>query len=542
MEPSTDKNIENDLDQKKQYLTEEIINKGYNPNDFLNLCISKKENGDDLENWPFEELKKIVSDFQLQMQSQNENNNKIIATSMKDFLFTSVPKNNNNNYYNNVNNNPNYLQSSQINQKINENIQNVNIGSNNVSYNEYNSNSKIYKKEINCKILEKSELNSKTITVKIQNPKQMGTSLISTPYTAYEVYTEEMKWLVYRRYSDFDWLRNTLRKLFPRHLIPPLPGKKMGARRFDQDFIEKRMKFLQKFINDVISIETFKASEALVAFLKMTDREQFDRKIKEMNSLICSNYIQDIKTLSGKINVVDNDNYEKYYININNYFKLQIQIYNRLNYNLKCYYRNINSASINLEEVQKDFDTLNKLNAKVQMNSEITKTYEELFIFFKNWGRILSNENEIIKEKIREFFKYQKMENIAYTELIGTREEIKYNYIIAKKKLDDKKCKLYSYMDINKWEIEENYNNINFDLIYRDKNYAWEKMCTKETQSLELLHQQLGYANKMNFGELKRLILKNSKLFVDNTKEFAQSFYPSLNDSITLWSTLNTYT
>ena len=542
MEPSTDKNIENDLDQKKQYLTEEIINKGYNPNDFLNLCISKKENGDDLENWPFEELKKIVSDFQLQMQSQNENNNKIIATSMKDFLFTSVPKNNNNNYYNNVNNNPNYLQSSQINQKINENIQNVNIGSNNVSYNEYNSNSKIYKKEINCKILEKSELNSKTITVKIQNPKQMGTSLISTPYTAYEVYTEEMKWLVYRRYSDFDWLRNTLRKLFPRHLIPPLPGKKMGARRFDQDFIEKRMKFLQKFINDVISIETFKASEALVAFLKMTDREQFDRKIKEMNSLICSNYIQDIKTLSGKINVVDNDNYEKYYININNYFKLQIQIYNRLNYNLKCYYRNINSASINLEEVQKDFDTLNKLNAKVQMNSEITKTYEELFIFFKNWGRILSNENEIIKEKIREFFKYQKMENIAYTELIGTREEIKYNYIIAKKKLDDKKCKLYSYMDINKWEIEENYNNINFDLIYRDKNYAWEKMCTKETQSLELLHQQLGYANKMNFGELKRLILKNSKLFVDNTKEFAQSFYPSLNDSISLWSTLNTYT
>ena len=542
MDPSTDKNIENDLDQKKQYLTEEIINKGYNPNDFLNLCISKKENGDDLENWPFEELKKIVSDFQLQMQSQNENNNKIIATSMKDFLFTSVPKNNNNNYYNNVNNNPNYLQSSQINQKINENIQNVNIGSNNVSYNEYNSNSKIYKKEINCKILEKSELNSKTITVKIQNPKQMGTSLISTPYTAYEVYTEEMKWLVYRRYSDFDWLRNTLRKLFPRHLIPPLPGKKMGARRFDQDFIEKRMKFLQKFINDVISIETFKASEALVAFLKMTDREQFDRKIKEMNSLICSNYIQDIKTLSGKINVVDNDNYEKYYININNYFKLQIQIYNRLNYNLKCYYRNINSASINLEEVQKDFDTLNKLNAKVQMNSEITKTYEELFIFFKNWGRILSNENEIIKEKIREFFKYQKMENIAYTELIGTREEIKYNYIIAKKKLDDKKCKLYSYMDINKWEIEENYNNINFDLIYRDKNYAWEKMCTKETQSLELLHQQLGYANKMNFGELKRLILKNSKLFVDNTKEFAQSFYPSLNDSITLWSTLNTYT
>ena len=350
-----------------------------------------------------------------------------------------------------------------------------------------------------------------------------------------------MSWLVNRRYSDFDWLRNTLKKLFPRYVIPPLPVKKMGARRFEQDFIEKRMKFLQKFIDEVIEVETFKASEALIAFLKTTDREQFDRKIKEMNSLICSNYIQDIKTLSGKLTVIDNDNYDNYYTNINNYFKLQIQIYNRLNYNLKCYYRNINSACRNLEEVQKDFDTLNKLNEKVEMKQGITKTFEELYIFFKNWGRILSNENEIIKEKIKEFFKYQKMENIAYTELIQTREEIKNVYIMAKKKLDDKKLKLYSYMDVNKWEIEENYNNLNFSLIYRDKNYAWEKMCTKETQALELLHQQIGYANQMNFSQLKRLIIKNNKLFVDNTKEFANAFYPSLNDSITLWSTLNTY-
>ena len=73
------------------------------------------------------------------------------------------------------------------------------------------------------------------------------------------------------------------------------------------------------------------------------------------------------------------------------------------------------------------------------MKPEITKTYEELFIFFKNWGRIIINQKEIIKEKIREFFKYQKMENIAYTELIQSREEIKNIYITAKKKLDDKK-------------------------------------------------------------------------------------------------------
>ncbi len=544
---NNENNIDNDneVEIKKQYLTEEILNKGYNTNEFLNFCLNKKENGDDLAFWEIGELKECVKEFQMQVKKQKENVEKKTTTSMKSFLFSNKSINNNPNINfngDNISNKENYLQSSQINQRINESIQNVNIGSNSDNYyNECNNNIRIYKKEINCKILEKSELNSKKITIKIQNPKQINASILSSAYTTYEVYCPEMKWLVNRRYSDFDWLRNTLKKFFPRHLIPPLPGKKIGARRFDQDFIEKRMKFLQKFLNEVMNVETFKASEALVSFLKMTDREQFDRKIKEMNSLIYSNYIQDIKTLSGKIMVIDDENNEKYYTNINNYFRLQIQIYNRLNYNLKCYYRNINYACRNLEEVQKDFDTLEKLNAKVQMKPEIIKTYEELFIFFKNWGRILSNENEIIKEKIKEFFKYQKMENIAYTELIQTREEIKNVYIMAKKKLDDKKLKLYSYMDVNKWEIEENYNNLNFSLIYRDKNYAWEKMCTKETQALELLHQQIGYANQMNFSQLKRLIIKNNKLFVDNTKEFANAFYPSLNDSITLWSTLNTY-
>ena len=348
MEDSTYINNEKDLEEKKQFLKEEIINKGFNPNDFLNLCLSKKENGDDLINWSFEELKICVKEFQEQIQKQNEINNGKKDTSLKDFLFKNLPKNNNNNYNNNVN----YLQSSQINQKINENIQNVNIGYQNDNYND-NTN-KIYKKEIQCKILEKSELNSKQITVQIQNPKEVNTSLISSSYTSYEVYTKELNWLVTRRYSDFDWLRNTLRKLFPRHYIPPIPGKKMGARRFDKDFIEKRMKFLQKFMDEIISVETFKASEAVVVFLKMTDREQFDRKIKEMNSLICSDYIQDIKTLSGKALVIDNESNEKYYTNINNYFRLQIHIYNRLNFNLKGYYRNINCACRCLEEAGND--------------------------------------------------------------------------------------------------------------------------------------------------------------------------------------------
>ena len=426
------------------------------------------------------------------------------------------------------------LNSEKMQQKINTDIQNVNL--------ELTNQSPPKKEfEIICKRSEKTVLNDKEIKVVIQNPKNSEKSLLTSQYTIYEVCTESMHWLVHRRYSDFDWLRNILSKFFPRILIPPLPGKKMGNRRFEQDFIEKRMKFLQIFMDKVIQNETLKSSEDLYAFLSFGDRVQFDRKIKELNSIVPSQYCEDLKTLSGKLTVLYDDFNENYYVNINNYFKLQYQVYTRLNYNMRSFYKNITMACMNLEEVQKDFETLKILNTKVMMKDPIIKTFDELSIFFKNWKRILFNENEIIKENLKDFFKLQKMENMAFIELIDSRETIRQKYATEKAKLDAKKERLYKLMDFSKWEIEDNYGQVDRALLFRDKNYAFNNMCTKETQALENIHKMLGYANYMNNDQLKSIIKYNEKKFVEITKEFANKFYPSLNDGITLWSTLNTY-
>ena len=422
-------------------------------------------------------------------------------------------------------------------QKINSDIQNVNL-----EYTNQSSQSPPRTKfEIVCKKTEKTVLNDKEVKVVIQNPKTTEKTLLSSQFTIYEVCTESMHWLVHRRYSDFDWLRTILCKFFPRILIPPIPGKKVGNRRFEQDFIEKRMKFLQIFIDGIMKNETLKSSEALYAFLSFSDRVQFERKIKELNSIVPSQYCEDLKTLSGKLTVLYDDYNENYYTNLNNYFKLQYQVLTRLNYNMKNFYRNITMACMNLEEVQKDFETLNILNTRVMMKEQVTKTYDELSIFFKNWKRILFNENEIIKENIKDFFKLQKMENLAFIELIDSRELIRQKYASEKLKLDAKKEKLYKITDFSKWEIEDNFGQVDRALLFRDKNYAFDKMCTRETQALENIHKQLGYANYMNSEQLKQLIDFNSKKFVEVVKEFANKFYPSLNDGITLWSTLNTY-
>jgi hypothetical protein len=189
----------------------------------------------------------------------------------------------------------------------------------------------------------------------------------SSSYITYEVYTEITNWTTRRRYSDFEWLRTVLAKSFPGLVIPPLPYKKIGSRRFEEDFIQKRLLFLTKFLNVICESEYFKTSEALIAFLSFPDRVIFENKMKELSNIQPPQYVEDFKTFESKVHIVDDEENEKYYQNINNYFNIQIQLYDRINYSLKNFTKNLTNACINLEEISKDFNTLQVLNTRVLM-------------------------------------------------------------------------------------------------------------------------------------------------------------------------------
>ena len=52
-----------EIQAKQALLQTEIIEKNYDKTAFINFCLSKKENGDDLNNWTLDELKEIVNEF-----------------------------------------------------------------------------------------------------------------------------------------------------------------------------------------------------------------------------------------------------------------------------------------------------------------------------------------------------------------------------------------------------------------------------------------------------------------------------------------------
>jgi hypothetical protein len=300
------------------------------------------------------------------------------------------------------------------------------------------------------------------------------------------------------------------------------------------------MKYLNKFLNDLVENEIYKASEILISFLSINDREQFEFKKKSFDSMKSPMRIEDYYSLSGKIILLEDDYNEMNYTNIQNYIKLQTQLLDRMNYNLKNYISNISSACNNLEDIEKDFEMLTQLNKIVTMKEEITKTYEELTIFFKNWKRILHNQNDLINNNIRYFFKYISMENNAFNELIQERLTKKEEYSKEMNKLNKKKEDLWNSRDINKWDIT-NYDNIDRYLLVKDKEYAFSKMCTSETIIVNNLHNQLNFANYTNTEQLKIIIKIDRERFINNIKLFAKDFYITLNDSLNTWSELGSF-
>ena len=495
-------NSDQEILAKQQLLQTEIIEKNYDKGAFINFCLSKRENGDDLNNWTLSELESIVKEF--------------VSTQTS----TEQP--------------PNEEQKEKEGEEVNkENLEKME---------KFNAEeTKNFKeKTFECRKLEKSVLNDKKISITIKNPKEMEGGVFSKNYILYEVQTEPIGWVVQRRYSDFDLLRILLAKYFPSYNIPPLPNKKIGNRRLELDFIMKRMKFLNLFINNVVQIEDFKASEILIAFLSYTDRGKFESKFKEYSSQIPSSYIEDYKTLEGKVIVSHDEGNEKYFTNISKYFKLQEQIMIRLNASLKGFYNSMSAACVSLQDVHKNFEILHVLNTRVLMKQTITKTFEELSVFFDNWMKVLIKQKELVKNHMKDFFKYVNLEGKAYTEIINRREDLKNKYNSENTRITAKKEKLYATGDLTKFELGDQ-PNIDRPRLLQDKNYAFEHMCKNDTMNLEKLYNQLGYANKMNMKELKKMIKDYCIRYVENIKQFDIDFYPTINDMIGTWSNMETF-
>jgi len=414
---------------------------------------------------------------------------------------------------------------------------------NDIRPNDFEDIIKSSKKEIQCQIIEKTKLNNVEIKAIISNPRKINDSFVKNSYLLYDVTTPKFNWFVNRRYSDFVWLREALCSLFPTCFLPQLPKKKMGNRRFEEDFIEKRLKGLQFFLDEVLKNELLKSADPLITFLSCGERGFFEQQMKIITpKMINVDSIIGIKSFTGKVVVADLENEyfinnASYFNNVENFFNLQSELISNIKDNLNNYNIHMVEACKHLEEIENGFSKLSQYYSKANLAKDISNVFEQYQIFFKNWKRIHINQTSIIRAKLNDYFKYLKNNGLSLIELIERQNEVQKDYQKVKEDLLNKKEGYWKKMDITKWEMNP-MEQIDSALLFRDKNYAFSKMCFQETMNLNNKGNLLGYYFSNNIINLKNMLEKIEKYSIDNLVSFSKEIEPSVTDVINVWSKL----
>ena len=311
------------IEEKQLYLRNNILEKGYNGEQFMEYLKGKKgENEIDLNNWDFNDLKNVVEEFisknqfntQENINSIEQNDNKDINNIKEDNEINNINEKDNNENKNIENTNDDINQNIQNNElnKIEEQNINENKTEEEKSETENKSNkiTKVNSEEkvkknppIHKCICQKNERTIiselKNIKINLLEPQVVDGGFFSRKYVTYLIETIPFEIKVRKRYSDFEWLRNILSIIYPHVTIPPMPKKNFSSR-FNEEFINKRLRSLEKFLKGISIHPLLRNSQIFYDFISISKENEFNNKKNEYNKLKLPQKLYEHKTISGE--------------------------------------------------------------------------------------------------------------------------------------------------------------------------------------------------------------------------------------------------
>ena len=404
--------MEETLRQKQLYLRENILDKGYSTDNFMDLLHSKKgEQGLDLNNWTMRELALVVKEF-----ISNEN---------------SYDNYQENNFYKEnklqIETDENYEQKCM--QKYKEQKQKENQ--------EYGSCTKIKKSNLN---MDDDNINIKVILPTQNINKESGEFLIETYPNRYKVR---------RNLEDFDLLLNYLNKIFMNYVVPQISKKNYGEK-YTEEKALKRSRALNKFLEGLIVHPTLKHIDILNDFLSINSEEDFEDIKKKYLSMVNSEEnieeklsLEDIKSLNGKIKISINKEKEVYFMNIKDNTKINESIMKKINKSYKNLIEIMQTANDKMKEISDLWKLLYDKSLKYYETLYSSESYKIMNKMIEEFLASETKKINIININIREYFRFMKNEFHMLSDLAAKVENYKDKYYKAFEKLNEDKEKLF---------------------------------------------------------------------------------------------------
>ena len=487
--------------EKQKYINENIIDKGYNPEDLSNFIIQKK--AINLDEISFNDLKILIEEFK----------NKRLSLSISKLI---EPQNQN--------------------KKI------INNSHNEIKEKEVSLYDKLYpngdyefetKKQQESKLFDLEKENKK-ININISEPQNIEKSrFFSQKIINFicNISSKELNSNVKRSFSDFEWFKNQLNLRYPFILISPLI-KSINFYKLDSNC---KIRYLTKFINGILRKKIIRTSPLTFEFLTL-DKNDFDKYCNNINSIPYN--INNLKTIKGKINFsLNKEKCNK----VNNLIKIinpSIDLISKLLNSFDDIVKDFNTISNHMNQISNFCFNLSNESKKIFRYSEIQNLYLQLSNIFKSWSSSYLLQSKFFKEDFSEFFNYM---NLEYNELETIYKQyynFKSDYENYGIKLNYKKEMLFNSKNFSKWEIEPGINE-DLNLIKNNKKVCFSIMCYKENQILENQKKIIVIAINLiiqQFEKLKKYQGERIKEYFNNLKERNQIICSDCFNLIKLFS------
>ena len=514
--------IDQETQEKQNYLRQNIIDAGYDANTFVEFLINKKgEAGQDVANWSLPDLINVVHEFiNLNSDLNNANNNQ-----------QQEEENNNNEIKENIEENKNVENPIEKKEQIKEVI--------NKEKNEEFSYGIISKNEMQCLKVSNNEItNCNNIKITVGSFEKVEGKIFSKSYVSYLVTTMPFNWNVRRRFSDFEWLRQTLVNHYNYCLIVSVPKKpknlgKIMNEKFDKEFLSKRSRNFEKFLNYIINDPILKNTQLIYDFLYLEKDDEFQKMKKSYDKLKITTFnISKILTVDGKATIEINEEKEKYFTDIKETTNQNETILKKINATIKVLKDDLINASDKLNEISSNFNLIKENAIKYKENDDVIQTYKEISDMFYNFSTYLTNQTDIIFINLKEYFKYIKNNYRSMAGFIHKTENLKNAFYKSLKNLKAKKEDLFRKKEVNKWDFDPK-ENIDKTAIVNDQRLALEKMLYKET--LQVNYQKVVYGFYLNriISEHERMKIINADLHYKNSMNFVEMMTNKTTEFIT---------
>ena len=456
--------MKENLEYKQQYLRNEIIDQGYNPDDFGEFMVKlSSDENPNLENWSFDELKYIVEKYKSTISEilEKENSKEIQNNDIK--------------------------QEEEQNEEIKD-IQN--------KENEFpNEALQDYEKIIQTVKLEDNPLtNTEELNITISNPVKINPGFFSSSYYQYTIETSPLGYKVVRKLSDFTFLEQVLPLFNSSVFIPSLPNFEYGLK----DYAPKKMLLLQNYISYLMEDKFFRALPIIFEFLSLS-QDDWNKKRIEIYNKMKPLPLEQIPTLEGEFHIIINKEKDKKGSEIIEEINKKNISFEALNSALDQIMESLDKISISFKYLAKAFSDLNK---EYKNNSNLNDIFNRLHNLSKSWGRNYSSQKDFFDIEFKYYFNMMNNENNSFMKKCEEYKTIKDDYIYKfekMKKIKDKNEKdLITFKNLrNDYGLELLMINNEYEKLIEKQGFRTKRQFNKYNEKKGILLQNLNNCIKL---------------------------------------------